>query len=165
MGYFLGRAKFSHTGKAGNIAKALFIPWFLHATYDTFALSGTNAALLVIPMVVFYFIIGIRYLKKGRAVSAKRWVDSPLPVQPEQNRKPLSNKAVGCRRAAGITLLVISGGFWVLILLGLLLGNDMGRADLASVLGGAVMITVLPVTAGVLLTAIRKKVKTVTGLK
>lgn len=158
MGYFLGRARFGVSNKAGNIAKALFIPWLLHAAYDTFALSGTNVALLVIPMVVFYFIIGIRYLKKGRALSEKRWGNS-LPATETESLsepadKPMSRKAAGCRKTAGIALLVLSAGFWALILLGLFAGAEEEAVDLPTVLGGALLITALPLTAGILLVTV-----------
>lgn len=165
MGYFLGLAKFGGSNKAGNIARALLIPWLLHATYDTFALSGTSASLLVIPMVVFYFIAGIRYLKKGRALSAARWADSALPAEPEYEplREPLSKRSAGCRRVSGVTLLVLSGIFWALIILGLLFGSGVEDADLSTVLGGAMLITALPVTAGVLLITLRRNRSSLKG--
>lgn len=143
MGYFLGRARFASRQSLRNrsIASALLLPWVLHGAYDTFVLSGTAAALLVIPMVVLNFVLGIRYLKKGRASSAAQWGASPAEVA-VSHRRPKTWKKVTAR-----ILLAVSGLFWLLVILGLLAGTD----DAADILAGTVILTVIPVTAGILL--------------
>ena len=151
MGYCLGMAKYSGSKKAGYISGAIFIPWFLHSVYDTFALSGTAAVLLIIPMVVFYFVAGKRYLKKGSSLSAEKWLGQPL-----QEPSPVVKKT-GCRRIFGVSLLVVSALFWILVMVGFAQENDTGTLDLPTVLVGAFLITVLPVTAGVLLTVSGKR--------
>jgi len=146
MGWYLGQARFDGSGekRAIGIVKGFLAAWFLHGLYDTFVLSGTSAALLVIPLVVLNFIVGIKLLRKGRALSEGRSVTgSPARVMPARG---------GCLKVLGRALLTLSALFWLLIVLGLLFGGTEDY-DTASVLYGSVVITFLPVAAGVIIEA------------
>lgn len=75
MGYYVGIAKFAPTPKDRNnkIWKGFFIAYIIHAVYDSFVLSETEAVIMIIPLVVALFVLGIIYLKKGAELSARRW--------------------------------------------------------------------------------------------
>lgn len=146
MGYFLGRAKFSSTSRERGklIIQGFLAAWLLHGLYDSFVLSGTSAAVMVIPLLILNFIIGIRILRKGRALSA----GSSGHRTGERSEEPA--RVNGCMKIAGRILLVLSALFWILIALGLFLG-DPGGYRKTDVLYGSVIITFLPVTIGLLI--------------
>jgi len=153
MGRYIGMARFarSRSRRNADLAAALFLAWFLHGLYDTFVLSGTAWALMVIPMVVLYFVLGIRFLKKGRALSAQRWgaggKPTPLPVSTPSPRR------TGFRRVMGRVLLTLSGVFWLLIIAGVIHDAMVGARDSGHAVLGGMLITALPITLGVLLEA------------
>lgn len=162
MGYYIGKAKFSRSSENSFvfILKGFLLAWLLHGTYDTFVLSGTAAAFLVIPLVALNFILGIKYLKKGRALSAVQW-NKPLP---ERIETAVSSSKRGCGIVLGRTLLVISGLFWLLVLTGILFGGTGNNYDTTSVIAGSLMITVLPVTTGIILeTSLGRKTRSKSG--
>lgn len=146
MGWYLGKARFGKPGEKRmlDLIKAFLYPWFLHGLYDTFVLSGTAAALLVVPLVILNFVVGTRLLRKGRALSEGRSGDA-APFKAPSSRR-------GCLKVLGRVLLTLSGLFWLLILLGLLFGTTEGY-DTTSVIYGSVVITFLPVAAGVIIEA------------
>lgn len=149
MGYFVGQAKFAPSRKARNagIAKGFLVAWFLHGAYDTFALSGTALALLVVPLVAVHFILGFRYLRKGRDLSRARWSSSEPPPPPPA----VTASARRWRRIVGRTLLAVCGGFWLLLLIGALQQQESPPTDLAYAALGGVMLTAVPITVGILL--------------
>ncbi|MCB1176303.1 MAG: PrsW family intramembrane metalloprotease, partial [Leptospiraceae bacterium] len=77
MGYFVGLAKFSSTQSEAKkkIIIGFTIAVIFHGVYDTFALSGTSLAALLIPTVILLWVTGIKFLKKGRELSLERWGD------------------------------------------------------------------------------------------
>jgi len=149
MGRYIGMARFarSRSRRNADLAAALFLAWFLHGLYDTLVLSGTAWALMVIPMVVLYFVLGVRYLKIGRALSAQRWGagGAPEPVRPTAFRR------AGFRRVLARVLLTLSGAFWLLILAGVIHDASVGAGDTGHAVLGGVVITALPVTLGLIL--------------
>jgi protease PrsW len=146
MGYFIGQARFAATLPRRNtlIVKGFITAWLLHGTYNTLALSGTEAALLVVPMTALYFVLGIRFLKKGRAISLARWRGEA----PETPARTIRGR---WKKILGRVLLGASGIAWLLILLGLAGGAAENTGEAAMAVAGLVMITAIPITAGVLL--------------
>jgi RsiW-degrading membrane proteinase PrsW (M82 family) len=149
MGHFLGKARFPASPGCAfrNMALAFLVPWALHGAYDTFVLSGTEAAVLVLPVMALYFFFGIRSLRQGRERSAAGLGPDRLPLPaPVRETRP-----GGFRRVAGRTILVLSGLFWAFILAGLLHESTAVGEETAHVLLGGVILSALPVALGVLL--------------
>lgn len=149
MGRYIGMARFApkRSRCIGNILAGLLLAWLLHGLYDTFVLSGTAWALMVIPMAVLYFVVGVRYLKKGREMSVQRWGEAGAPpavVQPF-SRRP------GWKLLLARVLLGISAAVWLIIIAGVAHDLSVGATDTGYALLGGVLITVLPVTLGILL--------------
>ncbi len=147
MGYFVGMGLFSGSSRRRliYILEGFLAAWLLHGTYDTFVLSGTAIALLLAPMMVLYFIFGIKILKKGRRLSAERHGrDLPEKSHP-------ASYGQGCRKILGRTLLTITLLFWLLIIVGLLFGNMEQEYDAGSVLAGSLILTFIPLTIGIVL--------------
>jgi len=149
MGYFLGLARFAGSGsdRNRNMLMAVLVPWLLHGAYDTFVLSGTAAALLLIPMVILNFVLGIRYLKKGRELSRRKW--GKTHPEPEKI-SARSGQGTWKKVTAGV-LLAVSGLFWLLIITGIVLGLDQDPGRTGEILAGSVILTAIPITAGVML--------------
>ena len=157
MGYFVGRAKFSSTPKERNIniLKGFLLAFFLHGLYDTLILTRTNAALLIFPMVVILIIFGIRFMKKGRALSIKRTLfskDQPsnIIVQPELliHTAPKNQlwKIIISR-----TLLSISVVFWILIIIGLAVSLEEFKSRIFDAILGGIILSFFPIIIGVIL--------------
>lgn len=150
MGRYIGIARFAHPRgrRIAGVAAGLLLAWLLHGLYDTFVLSGTGWALMVLPMVVLYFVLGVRYLKKGRELSAQRWGATAVPAPPVPHTKP---RRAGFRRITARVLLSLSGVFWLLVIAGVIHDASAGAHDTGYALLGAGLITALPITIGVLL--------------
>ncbi len=157
MGYFVGIAKFAPSSgeRYRAIWKGFLIAYLVHAVYDTFALSATAVALLILPLVVALFVFGLIYLRKGAAISARRWnKTAPAGTAP-------TNAAVTARPAApgrGVYKIVIArilftlcAGFWALLVLGIIENSKEGFVDTAGLIAGGIMLTVIPVVIGVIL--------------
>ncbi len=146
MGYFVGAAKFAPTRavRVRRLSTGFLIAWLFHGAYNTFALSGTAAALLVVPLVAALFILGSRSLKKGSALSGAMARTGPqTPVRaPKLVRR--------WHRVVGRVLLALSGVFWALVALGLLLDDMTGRETLHIILG-TLILTAVPIFLGILL--------------
>jgi len=153
MGYYFGRDYFSSSAgkRFSGIAKGFLAAWFLHGVYDTFVLSGTSAALLVVPLVILNFILGVGFLKKGRALSEMQ--NGAIVTE----ATPSSPRGVGCRKLLGRTLITLSLLFWLLIVTGLLAGNIQAKYDPVDVLSGSVIITFIPLTMGIVLEVSARK--------
>ncbi|MFO7627757.1 MAG: PrsW family glutamic-type intramembrane protease [Candidatus Fermentibacteraceae bacterium] len=161
MGRYIGVARFAHprSRRIGYVTAGLLLAWLLHGLYDTFVLSGTGWALMVVPMVVLYFVMGIRYLKQGHAMSAQRWGTGGASAVTAVQRTP--TRRTGFRRVVARVLLTLSGVFWLLIIAGVIHDAAVGARDSGYALLGGVLITALPITLGVLLEASgRRAVKT-----
>lgn len=147
MGYFVGAAKFasSRAGRARCLVTGFLVAWLFHGAYNTFALSGTAAALLVVPLVVALFILGSRYLGKGMVISGSESTVPGAPV-PADAPKP----ARRWHKVVGRALLVLSGVFWALVVLGILL-DDMNSRETLHVILGTMVLTAVPVSLGIIL--------------
>jgi RsiW-degrading membrane proteinase PrsW (M82 family) len=70
MGYYLSRAKFSHTNTARNLFLALFVPLILHGAYDLvlfeIARFDEQHASLIIPVAILFWILMIGMLLWSR---------------------------------------------------------------------------------------------------
>lgn len=157
MGRYIGIARFAHprSRRIGNVATGLLLAWLLHGLYDSFVLSGTGWALMVIPMVVLYFVIGIRHLKEGSKLSAQRWGAAGAPAVVPVRTAPPRRK--GFRRVVARVLLILSGVFWLLIIAGVIHDATVGARDSGFAVLGGVLITALPITLGLLLEASGRK--------
>jgi len=168
MGYYVGLAKFSATKleRNSNLAKGFLIAFSLHALYNTLVLSDTAAAALMVPLVVFYFIIGIKMLKKGSLMSQLRWqakefeqdllpvneVPSvPLVAAPEV-MIPQNNTGswIFLQALFARILLVLSAIFW-LLLLGVIITDPSSLQEVFELIAGGLIITAVPITIGILL--------------
>ena len=169
MGYYVGLAKFSATKleRNSNLAKGFLIAFSLHALYNTLVLSDTAAAALMVPLVVFYFIIGIKMLKKGSLMSQLRWqvtgneqetlpvneappvvtlVNAPKIKVPQDN----SGSWIFLQALFARILLVLSAIFW-LLLLGVIITDPSSLQEVFELIAGGLIITAVPITIGILL--------------
>ena len=144
MGYYIGLSKFNESKKWSLIAKGFLLAYFFHAIYDTFALSGTAAALLIVPCVVLLFFIGRRLEKKGAELSRDRWTGVVLPERALDVKRPSVIMVVASRFLIGGSCL-----FWVLALW----GNSGSKhpVDVLSIVFGCIIITFLPLLLAILL--------------
>lgn len=160
MGYFVGIAKFAPSSQQRNrfIIRGFCIAYLVHAVYDTFALSSTAAALLILPLVVALFVFGIIYLKRGAALSARRWGGSAPAAAPAVEAAPASSAAAPAAAAkSGSYKIIISrvifalcGMFWALLIAGMS-AKTSGDASMTDILAGGIIITIIPIFIGIIL--------------
>ena len=168
MGYYVGLAKFSATKleRNSNLAKGFSIAFSLHALYNTLVLSDTAAAALVVPLVVFYFIIGVKMLRKGSLMSQLRWqltgneqetlpVNEAPPVTLVNARKiKVPQDKIGSwiflQALFARILLALSAIFW-LLLLGVIITDPSSSQEVFELIAGGLIITAVPITIGILL--------------
>lgn len=168
MGYYIGRARFAASGAKRLIALGFLWAYLAHAIYDFLVLSKSLLALILVPMVAVLVVIGLKVLRKGRAMSLAR-VSANAPVLGEgrveaeapmaavaeapgiqasdvSGRKQKSHtwKAVAGRILLGFSLL-----FWALLAIGIAQQKD--PASIIKALAGGAIITFVPVLAGVIL--------------
>ncbi len=167
MGYYVGKAKFAETTSArnGNILIGFLIAYGLHAFYNTLVLSDTAAALLVVPLVIFYFVIGTRILKQGSAAAALRWAKgayqpvteagfNPSPAVPAAQESDLKTTETRSwlflRAVVARIIFVVSAIFWVLLFVGL--AEEAGNAQEAlEMISGGLLISSVPLFIAVML--------------
>jgi len=156
MGYAIGAAKFAPAGKSrrGLILRGYLIAFFIHAVYDTIVLSGTEAAYLVIPTVIALFVFGFRYLKKGKALSERRWAGAPATAQADVPSPSVAGMDQARPSGSGVYKIVISriifsGCACLWALMGIGLWQDSSKA--AEAIAGGVLFTFLPVVLGMIL--------------
>lgn len=167
MGYYVGRAKFSETTSArnSNILKGFLIAYSLHALYNTLVLSDTAAALLMVPLVVFYFLIGTRILREGSAAAARRWVEGvyqpateAVPSLPplaqavrETDQQKTENRSwIYLRAVVARIIFIVSALFWILLLVGL--AEEAGNPqEMLTIVAGGLLISAVPITIAVML--------------
>jgi RsiW-degrading membrane proteinase PrsW (M82 family) len=178
MGYFTGIAKFSENKSETrkNILKGFFIAYIVHAMYDTLALSGTSAGLLIIPIVIAIAVMGVSYLKKGREVSVQQWsgrekenaenipTDDVAAEKPSESKiSPVSVPAIeiedGAKKTGKIKVVIsrliftACGIFWAMMVIGIAYGDGSSFKpdDAGNIIAGTVVLTIIPVMIGVFL--------------
>ena len=156
MGYFVGIARFAPApaGRRRKIWIGFLAAYLIHGAYDTLVLSETAAALLVVPVVVALFVLGFIYLKKGAALSARRWGGTP-GVEPGVI---VADGAAPRGQGRGTYKIVISRAifalcavFWSLIIIGMIEATGVDAAGPHEIIGGGFILTVIPAAIGVLL--------------
>ncbi len=166
MGYFVGRAKFSETRaeRNGNLIKGFLVAFSLHALYNTFVLSETAAALLMVPLVIFYFVIGTRILKQGSAESALHWesgVYRPLQQgeagqvvqsvpQGGHADEPEARSWIFLRAVVARIIFGLCAILWILLFLAIA-EEGFNVQEIQEILSGGLLITAVPLTIAVLL--------------
>ncbi|MCX7030019.1 MAG: PrsW family glutamic-type intramembrane protease [Spirochaetes bacterium] len=178
VGLPVGRARFAVSRAARNslVLRGFALAWFVHGLYDMLALSGSALALLLLPFLAGLSTFGVLVLKKGRRLSLARWGGAPATAAPEAAILPPAavEVAEAAATAAGSdaeppvalaslrpapthrwmpvvshVLLAASALFWILLVAGLWF-TETGAESGSAVLGG-VMLTVIPVSLGVIL--------------
>jgi RsiW-degrading membrane proteinase PrsW (M82 family) len=163
MGYYVGQAKFApnREERKRNILKGFFLAYVLHGTYDALIFTKTPAALLIFPMVIGVTVFGIKFMRKGRALSIAHAAAAPavtpdtsiphnIYIQQEllvrTNPKNQLWKIIISR-----TLLTLSGLFWGLLIIGITAAADEFKAEIAEAILGGIILSFLPILIGVVL--------------
>jgi len=167
MGYYVGKAKFSKTASARNenLIKGFLIAYSLHALYNTLVLSDTAAALLMVPLVIFYFVIGTRILKEGSAASARRWAEGVYQPVPETGVNPppvtqISQEAdlnktedpswLFLRAVVARIIFIATAILWVLLFIGM--ADEAGtRQEALEIISGGLLLTAVPLVIAIML--------------
>jgi protease PrsW len=166
MGYQVGLAKFAATGQERNkyLLKGFLIAFSLHALYNTLVLSDTAAAMLMIPLVVFYFVAGIRILKKGSLLSQRLWQSEQyshaVQIEEKEAAEPVvletyaTNEArcswIFLRAIVARILLLLSATFWMILLI-IIFVDKSGFQEALEIISGGLIISAVPITVGILL--------------
>lgn len=164
MGYYVGRAKFSPTPAERKklLLKGFFLAYFLHGLYDTFIFTQTPAALLILPMIIGVTVFGFRLMKKGRALSMARnaaaassSAPAPAPVEDTSAQQELllriHPKKQLWKLIMGRALLIVSGLFWVLLLLGIAADSHKVKSEALEVILGGIILSFIPIVIGLIL--------------
>ena len=158
LGLNVGLARFARTPEARDlrILWGFALAWFFHGAYDTFALSGNELTLLLLPLLAGLGAAGIAALRKGRLLSLVRWrgydrAPARHPMHRPHRWMPVVSRALmaGCL------------SFWILLGGGLVNRLAPSRAapgasveprglGADAILGG-ILITLIPASIAVLL--------------
>ncbi len=166
MGYYTGLGKFSQDKRTARrlVLRGFLYAYLFHAAYDSFALSGTTAAVLIVPLVIALVIFGVAFLRRGRRLSIQRWseaaaeVVSPAVTAPAEEpvyhgggQTGRSQEKPKWKAVASRTLLGVSALFWLLVLSAYFDENNAGKYNLGELIAGSMVLTFLPVLAGIIL--------------
>ncbi|HOD15550.1 MAG TPA: PrsW family intramembrane metalloprotease [Spirochaetota bacterium] len=162
MGYFVGLAKCAPEGKSGTgkIVIGFIIAYLVHAVYDTLALSGTAAGLLIVPLVIVLIIFGLLYMKKGARLSTRRWNKTepgPVPpgasaAEPQRGQGNVRDTGTGKFKVViSRVLFFICAGFWALLIIGIFVPVDGTSEKPFDIIAGGVIITIIPAAIGLVL--------------
>jgi RsiW-degrading membrane proteinase PrsW (M82 family) len=169
-GLHVGLARFasSRALRIRLVLRGFALAWFVHGLYDTLATSGSALALLVLPLVAGLAAFGIVALRRGRRLSLARWGPGPSAADEAAGAEAAAESAAGLPAAGprpdrthrwmpavARTLLAASALFWLLLIAGLWFSEAEAEPG-AAVLGG-LMLTIIPVSVGVLLEAAWQK--------
>lgn len=154
MGYFVGIARLAPATprRNKNILIGFIAAYIFHGAYDTLVLSGTAAVLLVLPVMVVLSVLGFIYLKKGAALSARRWGTQHATdnsVTPVRGAAPYGRR--GGRYKIGIsrTIFALCAVFWIFLFIGI--KEQAGGTGPLEIVAGGLILTVIPATIGILL--------------
>ncbi|MBP7737794.1 MAG: PrsW family intramembrane metalloprotease [Spirochaetes bacterium] len=160
MGYFVGIARFAPTAGArtGAIRKGFITAYLIHAVYDTFVLSATAAALLIIPLVIALFVFGVIYLRKGAALSARRWYATPRAEESAPSTAPIPPAAPAARQGSGVYKIVVSrilfslcAGFWALLAIAMTEKSVGTEGGITDIIAGGIILTIVPAVIAIIL--------------
>jgi hypothetical protein len=156
MGYFVGLAKFSSTKKErwNLILKGFFLAFLIHGTYDALLMTRTPALLLNIPLLIAVVIFGIRFHKKGRALSLARAAAESTLKTDAVTRQTVMIQSYPKNQVWKIiisrTLFVLSGLFWALIF-AIIASPEGLEMTIGELILGGIIISFLPIFIGVVL--------------
>ena len=159
VGLFVGRAHFAPSAGARTrlVLAGFLFAWAAHGAYDTFALSHSALAALLLPLLAGVAAFGIMAMRKGRRLSLLRWGAGPLPgsaqpAQPGQHPAPHHAHHPGDHRWMSVVARILLGlcaAFWALFVIGVT-QRDF-KDDLGTAILGAALMSFLPLGLGVLL--------------
>jgi len=156
-GLFIGRARFADTVRRRTllILAGFALAWLFHGLYDSFAMSGSALALLILPVVAGVSAFGVIALQSGRKMSLLRWdgkanVNRELPAPADAAAHRHRPHRVQ-RWMAVVSRILLAGSvlFWALLAVGIT-GDRSGRSRGDTILGGIVL-TLIPVVLGAVL--------------
>ncbi|MBN2159623.1 MAG: PrsW family intramembrane metalloprotease [Spirochaetes bacterium] len=162
MGYFVGIARLAPgtKGRGKYIWTGFAIAYVTHGAYDTFVFSGTAAAFLVIPLVIVLFVFGIIYLKKGAALSARRWGAPPPTAVPAPECIETAVSVAGTYKIViSRIIFALCAGFWAILILGIIEQSTTAPPNLIEPIVGGIMLSIIPMAIGVVLETSYRRVK------
>jgi protease PrsW len=158
MGLCVGRARFvtSRAARQRLLLQGFALAWLFHGLYDALAMSGSALVLLLLPLLAGLAAFGIIALRTGRRLSLARWgsarAEDPSSAEPVPAGDGAPVRAAVPQRWMPVVSRILLGAsalFWALLALGLA-GAEGGSDAGAGVLGGVVL-TIVPVSLGVIL--------------
>jgi protease PrsW len=150
-GLLIGRARFTAGVRTRNflLAQGFVLAWLFHGLYDSFAMSGSALALLLLPVVGGVATFGIVTLRSGRRMSLMRWGGRPELAAAEPVQAAPGHRAHTAHRWMAVVSRILLAGsamFWVLVATGITAERSASsRGD--TILGG-VVITFIPLALG-----------------
>ncbi len=151
LGLYVGRAHFSTSVAVRNrlVLTGFLIAWAAHGAYDTFALSKSALAALLLPLLAGLAAFGIMAMRKGRRLSLLRWGSGQVPANIPSPRHAHHQGEHRWMSVVARTLLGICAAFWALFVIGVTrqgFTEDVGTAIL-----GAALMSFIPLALGILL--------------
>ena len=73
MGYYIGKGKFTTSSKHPWLILSLLVPFFLHGVYDYILLTQQNWLIIMLPFMTFLWWLGLRKVKRARALSSQHY--------------------------------------------------------------------------------------------
>jgi RsiW-degrading membrane proteinase PrsW (M82 family) len=169
MGYYVGVAKFSASKRDQrfNIIKGFMLAYLIHGAYDALLMTRTPAFVLIFPLIIWLVIFGIKFLKKGRALSlvrASEGEETTVPAaQAEEARQRLLTSSAPKGQLWKIiisrTLLTISAMFWGTVFFGVITQFEKLKSQFWETIAASVMLSFLPLLIGVMLEVSYRKKK------
>lgn len=153
MGFFVGMAKCAPEGRSrsARIAAGFIIAYIVHALYDTLALSGTAVGMLIVPLVIVLVIFGVIYLKKGVRLSSRRWNKTNID-EPSREMEEAGNTGSGRYKVIiSRVIFLLCAIFWVVLAIGMIAASDRPAGTPLEVITGGVILTIIPITIGLVL--------------
>jgi protease PrsW len=151
VGLYVGRAHFSSSVATRNrlVLTGFLFAWAAHGAYDTFALSRSALATLLLPLLAGVAAFGIMAMRKGRRLSLLRWGPGPVPAAVPSPHHTHHSGDHGWMSVVARILLGICAAFWILFVIGITRRGFTG--DVGTAILGAALMTFLPLMLGTLL--------------
>jgi RsiW-degrading membrane proteinase PrsW (M82 family) len=165
MGYYTGKAKIAPKKETRRnlLLRGFFLAVLLHGLYDALLFTRTPAALLIVPLLVWLFIFGIKFLKKGRALSLARSSEAAAESGTVPSEAPTYSDAYSAaalyssskyqlwKIIISRTLFVLSGIFWLLTISSLFSDYKQYGVTSQDIITGAIFLSFFPILIGILL--------------